>query len=180
MEPSLSASGGSRPRPVADGSQSAASQRTLGDCVTLQRRYNARIARFRRLPTKFQFPRRLTVLLLLLAGVFIFAPLLLGVAGKSMTLAGWAMLSLFVICIVCLSIYIYRYSIIVGDEDLVVSNFTRKRFLLSNMTEIHVDNGRYSPHATIEFSNGDKISVPSYIRGFDKLVALVRSKLNLA
>jgi len=97
-----------------------------------------------------------------------------------MTLASWLMLSLFVICIVCVSIYIYRYSISVGDEDLVVSSFTRKRFLVSNITEIHVDRGRYSPYATIQFSNGDKISVPSYIDGFDKLVALVRSKLDPA
>lgn len=164
---------------VSDGSISAALPRTFVDYGTLQARYNARIARFRKLLAKFQFPRRLTVLLLLLAGVFFVAPLL-DVTGKSMTLAGWAMLSLFVICIVCVSIYIYRYSIVVGDEDLVVSSFTRKRFLVSNITEIHVDKGRYSPYATIQFSNGDKISVPSYIDGFDKLVALVRSKLNLA
>jgi hypothetical protein len=127
------------------------------------------------LPVKFQFPRRLAVLLLLLAAVFFVAPLL-NVTGKSMTLAGWFVLSLFVICIVCVSIYFYRYVIIVGDEDVVVSSLIRKRFLVSNITEVSVDMGRVSRHATISLSNGDKISVPSFIDGFDDLVALLRTK----
>src|ERR1017187_4408601 len=131
------------------------------------------IARFRKLPLKFQFPRRLAVLLLLLAAVFFVAPIL-DVTGKSMTPAGWFMLSLFVICIVCVSIYFYRYLIIVGDEDVVVSSLIRKRFLVSNITEVNVDMGRVSRHATISLSNGDKISVPSFIDGFDDLVALLR------
>jgi hypothetical protein len=121
----------------------------------------------------------LTFLLLLLAAVFFVAPLL-NVTGKSMALAGWLVLSLFVICIGFASIYIYRYSIIVGDEYLVVSSFSQKRFLVSNITEIRVEDGRYSPHATIRFNDGDEISVPTYIDGFDNLVALVRSKLDLA
>jgi hypothetical protein len=97
-----------------------------------------------------------------------------------MSLAGWFVLSLFVICIVFASIYHYLFCLALSDDEVVVSGFTRKRFLVSSITGINVDKGRYSPYATIRFSNGDKISVPSYIDGFDNLVALVRSKLNLA
>jgi hypothetical protein len=90
------------------------------------------------------------------------------------------MLLSFVACIVIASVYFYRYCIIVGDDEVVVSVFTSKRFQLSEIADVSIEAGRVSPSGVIRFRNGDTIKVSSYISGFDSLVSQLKAKSNRA
>jgi hypothetical protein len=116
--------------------------------------------------------------MLVLASVFLLAPII-DVTGKSMKPAGWLMLLSIVAGIVFAGIYTLRYVIVVGDDELIVSGFARKEFRISNISGVSVEVGRFSPSAVITFKSGDKITISSYIQGFDDLVALLRAKVNV-
>ena len=97
-----------------------------------------------------------------------------------MNIWGWLMAACISLCIVLASIYAWRYSLVVGDSDINVSSFGRKRFLISEISAINVWPGKGGRGAVIAFKNGEKLRFPSYLNRFDPLVALLREKAGLA
>jgi hypothetical protein len=127
----------------------------------------------------FCFPRRLTVFGMVLA--FLLLPWALADPGNQhVVIWGWLMFACIPACIVLASIYAWRYSLVVGEGDINVGSFSRKHFLISEITAINVWIGKGARNAVITFKSGEKVTIPSFLDRFDQLVALLRKKAGLA
>ncbi len=92
---------------------------------------------------------------------------------------GWLLFSPLFLVIVYEGLRTYTYSITVDGDRIVLGGFQRGEYRVSEIAEINVWYAKGGRIAVINFADRGRLSVPSRLADFDKLVDLLRTQANL-
>jgi hypothetical protein len=92
---------------------------------------------------------------------------------------GWLLFLPLFLTILYEGIRIYSYSLTVEDDRILVAGFKRGEYRISEIAAVDVWFAKGGRMAVVTFADRTKLSFPSHLVGFEKLVDLLRTKANL-
>jgi hypothetical protein len=99
--------------------------------------------------------------------------------GTNPKLWGWLLFLPLFLVIVYEGLRTYTYSLTVDGDRIIVGGFMRGEYRVSEIIEINVWIAKGGRIAVINFADLSRLSVPSKLADFDKLVDLLRTQAKL-
>ena len=132
---------------------------------------------------EFRYPRRLPYLLLILAAGFVLSAILVEPSSASAMRRG-AVIAVAVSSALLASLYTFRFSVRVDANFLTVASWSTRRFPLSDIVEVDESTpnlffGVFSRVAVIRFTGPRRLTLLSYLEGFDDLGGILRRRARL-
>ena len=99
--------------------------------------------------------------------------------GTNPKLWGWLLFSPLFLVIVYEGLRTYTYSLTVEGDRIVVGGFKRGEYRVSEIIEINVWFAKGGRIAVINFADLSRLSIPSKLADFNKLVDMLRTQAKL-
>jgi hypothetical protein len=128
---------------------------------------------------RFSYPRPLIYLHVSFALLIVVWPLF-HASPKDMTALPLLLSSCWLLGTALCSVYLWRYAIVVDGNNLYIDGFSRKRYIISDITAIDMLPSRSGRNANILFRYGMKITIYNQLSRFDELIALLKEKSGVA
>lgn len=100
-------------------------------------------------------------------------------AGTNPKWWGWLLFLPLFLAIVYEGVRTYRYSLTVEDDRIAVDGLNRGQYRVSEITSVNVWPAKGGRIAVITFSDRGKLTFPSTLADFDKLVESLRTQARL-
>jgi hypothetical protein len=128
---------------------------------------------------RFSYPRPLIYLLMFSAPLIVVWPLFHR-SPKDMTVLQLLLSSCWLLSGALYSVYLWRYAIVVDGNNLYIDGFSRKRYIISDITAINMLSSKSGRQANILFRYGMKITIYNQLSRFDELIELLKEKSGIA
>lgn len=129
------------------------------------------------LDTTYRYPRRLGYLTFLLAIVFVALPLL-SVGGKSAVPVTYLICGSMAIYLFWTVIYLFKYSVTIKSDRVVVKTFVTREFLFANITKFDILTTKNGLQANLILADGKIIRFGGMLKNFDHMSAVLKNRIS--